>query len=137
LRVIEHPISDFPTWKAAFDRFAEKRRQSGVLGERIQQPVDDSRYMVLDLDFTSADEAQQFLTFLQTQVWASPSNAPALAGAPQTKILVAATRRTCGCVHLAVDATEGIPALRDLGAGRCAAAVSHTGSDQKACVPTC
>jgi hypothetical protein len=88
---IEHPISDFATWKAAFDRFADMRRQSGVLAERIQQPVGDSRYVVVDLDFASAEGAERFLAFLQTQVWSSPANSPALAGAPQTKILVAAT----------------------------------------------
>jgi len=88
---IEHPISDFATWKAAFDRFADMRRQSGVLAERIQQPVDDSRYVVVDLDFAGTEGAERFLAFLQTQVWSSPANSPALAGAPQTKILVAAT----------------------------------------------
>jgi hypothetical protein len=28
---IEHRITDFPTWKTAFDRFAEARDQAGVL----------------------------------------------------------------------------------------------------------
>jgi len=84
---IEHPISDFATWKAAFDRFADMRRQSGVLAERIQQPVDDSRYVVVDLDFAGTAEAERFLTFLRERVWSSPDSSPALAGTPQTRIL--------------------------------------------------
>jgi hypothetical protein len=48
---IEHPITDFGTWKAAFDRFAEARANSGVRGHRILRPVDDAHYVVIDLDF--------------------------------------------------------------------------------------
>jgi hypothetical protein len=84
---IEHPITDFGTWKAAFDRFAEMRQESGVRGHRILRPVDDTRYVVVDLDFQTAAEAERFLDFLQTRVWSSSRNAPALVGTPQTRIL--------------------------------------------------
>jgi len=84
---IEHPIIDFDLWKAAFGRFAEFRKQSGVLRHRIQRPVDDPKYVVIDLDFATTGEAERFLQFLQERVWSSPENAPALAGLPQTKIL--------------------------------------------------
>ena len=84
---IEHPISDFTTWKAAFDRFAPVRLQSGVRGHRIQRPVSDPRYIVLDLDFDNPAKAAAFLEFLQTRVWSSPENSPALAGDPRTAIL--------------------------------------------------
>jgi hypothetical protein len=84
---IEHPISDFATWKAAFDRFAAVRQQSGVRGHRIQQPVDDPQYIVVDLDFDSAVEAARFLEFLETRIWSSPESSPALAGDPRTAIL--------------------------------------------------
>ena len=63
---IEHPITDFGTWKAAFDRFAEAREKSGVRGHRILRPVDDAHYVVIDLDFQTASEAEKFLGFLQT-----------------------------------------------------------------------
>ena len=72
---IEHPVTDFGTWKAAFDRFAQARENSGVCGHRILRPVDDACYVVVDLDF------------LRTRVWTSTVNAPALAGTPQTRIL--------------------------------------------------
>jgi hypothetical protein len=84
---IEHPISDFTTWKAAFDRFAGVRQQSGVRSHRIQRPMDDPRYIVVDLDFDDPAEAEAFLEFLQTKVWSSPENSPALAGDPRTAIL--------------------------------------------------
>jgi hypothetical protein len=84
---IEHAISDIDTWMSAFNAFAEARRQAGVRGERIQRPIDDANYIVIDLDFDTADEAQRFLNFLKTQVWAIPENAPALAGTPSTMIL--------------------------------------------------
>jgi hypothetical protein len=45
---IEHPISDFGTWKTAFDRLAEARAKSGVRGHRILRPVDDACYVVVD-----------------------------------------------------------------------------------------
>ena len=84
---IEHSITDFGIWKAAFDRFAEARVKSGVRSYRILRPVDDPHYVVVDLDFETVGEAQRFLGFLQTNVWSSTQNAPALGGTPQTRIL--------------------------------------------------
>jgi hypothetical protein len=84
---IEHPITDFATWRAAYDRFAEQRRQAGVRAERVRQPVDDEHYVVVELDFPSRERAQHFLTFLETTVWASRDSSPALAGTPRTRIL--------------------------------------------------
>lgn len=87
---IEHAISDFDTWSAAFQRFEDVRLQFGVRGQRVQQPIDDPHYVVIDLDFDSPDDASRFLGFLETNVWTSTSNAPALVGRPLTKILQAA-----------------------------------------------
>lgn len=84
---IEHAISDFGSWSAAFERFAEARATFGVRAHRVQQPVDDPNYVVIDLDFDTHAEASRFLGFLQAKVWSSASNAPALVGTPQTKIL--------------------------------------------------
>jgi hypothetical protein len=84
---IEHAITDLPTWRTAFDRFAEPRRAAGVSSARIQQPVDDDRYVVVDLDFPTREQAERFRTFLETQVWARREASPALAGTPQTRLL--------------------------------------------------
>ena len=90
---IEHAIVDFALWSSAFDRFAEFREKAGVRAQRIQQPVDDPQYVVIDLDFDTAAEAEKFLAFLRDKIWTSPENAPALVGAPQTKILELASSR--------------------------------------------
>lgn len=84
---IEHAITDYDTWRSAFDRFADARRNGGVVGHRVSRPVDDPNYVVIDLDFETADKAEAFLGFLRTSVWPVPANAPALAGAPQARIL--------------------------------------------------
>lgn len=84
---IEHPVTDFDLWREAFERFAELREQSGVRGQRVQQPIDDAHYVVIDLDFDTVREAEAFLDFLQTRVWSIRESSPALDGAPQTKIL--------------------------------------------------
>ena len=87
---IEHPITDYRTWRAAFDGFAQRRTAAGVRAARIAQPVDDQHYIVIDLDFATIEEAATFLAFLQNTVWASAASAPALAGVPRTSILQAA-----------------------------------------------
>ena len=87
---IEHPVTDFSTWKAAFDRFTDVRKSSGVCAHRILRPVDDAHFVVIDLDFQTADQARMFLAFLREHVWSSAASAPALAGTPQTRIIEAA-----------------------------------------------
>lgn len=84
---IEHPISDLPTWLGAFNRFADARRDAGVTAERIHQPVDDDRYIVVQLDFDAVDAAEQFKTFLESVVWQSRDLSPGLAGTPRARVL--------------------------------------------------
>lgn len=86
---IEHPVTDFETWAGAFDRFAEARRSAGVRAHRVQRPIDDPEYVVVDLDFDTAEAAAAFHEFLTTVVWAVPENAPALAGTPRAVLLEA------------------------------------------------
>lgn len=85
--LIEHSISDFATWREAFARFADRRREGGVLAERIRQPVDDPGYVLVELDFATLGQSQGFLQFLETQVWANPASSPALVGSPRTLIV--------------------------------------------------
>jgi hypothetical protein len=75
---IEHAVTDFPTWKAAFDRFSQAR---------IRRKLDDPRYLVIELDFDTSEQAERFRRFLTDTVWASPDSSPALAGTPMTRIL--------------------------------------------------
>ena len=84
---IEHPISDLDTWLGAFDQFADARRQAGVTAQRIHQPVDDDKYIVVQLDFDNMDAAERFKGFLETVVWKSEDLSPALAGTPRARLL--------------------------------------------------
>jgi hypothetical protein len=84
---IEHPITSFTDWQAAFERFAAMRAQAGVRRQRVQRPVDDAHYVVVDLDFDTVDAAEGFLDVLKERVWSSRESSPALAGDPQTRVL--------------------------------------------------
>jgi quinol monooxygenase YgiN len=83
---IEHAISDYATWKAAFDRDPAFRKQSGVRRYAIHRPVDDPHYVMIDLTFDSVTDAEAMLTRLQ-EVWQSAAAAAALAGAPESRII--------------------------------------------------
>ena len=84
---IEHPIRDYELWQSAFDRFAQAREQAGVRSYVIRRPADDPGYLMIDLEFGSAEQAGAFAEFLRTRVWSAPDSSPALAGAPVTRIL--------------------------------------------------
>ncbi len=84
---IEHAISDYELWQRAFEGFAGVRAKAGVRGYTIRQPADDPKYLMLDLEFDTAAQAQAFDEFLRQRVWASPASSPALAGAVHTQIL--------------------------------------------------
>ena len=86
---IEHAISDFPTWRQAFDSIAEAREKAGVLSHRICRPVGDPRHLVIELDFDAEENADSFRQFLHNVVWANRGASPALVGTPQTRILQA------------------------------------------------
>lgn len=84
---IEHPVTDFEVWAGAFAGFEEHRRRAGVRHARVLRPVDDERYVVIDLDFDGPEQAEQFLGFLTSQVWSAPARSPGLAGMPMTRLL--------------------------------------------------
>ena len=68
---IEHPISSFDNWKAAFDRFSGLRQQSGVRRHQVLRPTNDPNYVIIDLEFDSPSEAEAFLAALRRNVWSS------------------------------------------------------------------
>lgn len=84
--LIEHAISDFDTWHDAFERFAARRKEAGVLRERVMQPIDDPRYVLIDLEFATVEAAQRFQQFLETEIWSNRANSPALEGSPRSRI---------------------------------------------------
>jgi hypothetical protein len=84
---IEHAITDLSTWLEAFGRFADARKGAGVVSQRIRQPIDDTNYIVVDLEFGSLDEAAAFKGFLETVIWQSNELSPGLDGAPTARLL--------------------------------------------------
>jgi hypothetical protein len=90
---LEHAISDFQLWKAAFDRDPVHRAQSGVRSHRVYRPLDDPNYVAVDLEFDTSEEAERFQVALG-QLWRSRQDAPALIGTPQVRIVEAVEARS-------------------------------------------
>lgn len=65
---IEHPIFDYDAWKKAFDSDPVGREKSGVRSYQILQPVDDSKYIMIDLEFDTVSQAEALLAAMQV-VW--------------------------------------------------------------------
>jgi hypothetical protein len=84
---IDHAISDLTVWRGAFASLQQVRRQAGVLHEMVRQPLGDPYRIVVDLEFDTVERAEAFLEFLESEIWATPANAPALVGSPTAVIL--------------------------------------------------
>lgn len=84
---IEHGITDLDTWLSAFNGFADARRNAGVRGQRVLQPVDDPQYILVDLEFDDVDAAKRFQEFLEGVVWQSKDLSPGLDGPPTARVL--------------------------------------------------
>lgn len=55
---IEHPVSNYERWKATFDSDPIDREGSGVQRYRIMRAADDPNYVMIDLEFEGASEAE-------------------------------------------------------------------------------
>ena len=55
---IEHPVPDFDGWKKAFDSDPVGREKSGVRRYRVLRPIDDANYVMIDLEFDAASQAE-------------------------------------------------------------------------------
>ena len=81
---VRHTVSDFDTWKSAFDGHASVRSSHGSTGERI---LHDGNAILVLIDFPDAASAQSFM--------ADPTLADAMVkggvvGAPDVSVLVEA-----------------------------------------------
>lgn len=90
---IEHPIRDFATWKAAFDRDPIGRERGGVRRYQVFRPMDDPHYIIIDLEFDDSRAAESFLAALR-ELWQSPAATPVLAGSPQTRLIEVVETKT-------------------------------------------
>jgi hypothetical protein len=90
---IEHPITSWDAWKAAFDRDPAGRQESGVRRYRIVRPVDDPNYIAVDLEFDDARKAEAFRESLEN-LWRSPQAAAVLGGgSPRARVVETVERR--------------------------------------------
>lgn len=62
---IEHQVPNYEGWKRAFDSDPVIREKSGMRSYRILRPIDDPNYVMIDLDFNTASEAEAHLATLR------------------------------------------------------------------------
>ena len=65
---IEHPVPNFDGWKKAFDSDPVGREKSGVRRYRVLRPMDDANYVMIDLEFNTASQAEALLAAMRV-VW--------------------------------------------------------------------
>ncbi len=65
---IEHPVPDYGQWKQAFDSDPASRERMGVRRYQVLRPVDDPRYVMIDLEFDSGREAEDLLAAMR-EIW--------------------------------------------------------------------
>jgi hypothetical protein len=81
---IEHAVTDFASWKDAYDTFADGRKQAGVTSERVRRLADEPNQVMIDLDFDSVSSAKGFYEYLEAEVF---PQAPHMTGATRVVIL--------------------------------------------------
>jgi hypothetical protein len=65
---IEHPVPSYERWKNAFDSDPVDRARSGVRRYQVSRPVDNPNYVLIDLEFDTASQAEALLDAMRT-VW--------------------------------------------------------------------
>ncbi len=81
---IEHPVPNFDAWKEAFDSDPLDRKRSGVRRHRILRPIEDPNYVMIDLEFDRASEAEAVEAALR-ELW----NRVDVGHSPQAQIVEA------------------------------------------------
>lgn len=71
---IEHAVPDFESWKRAFDNDPMNRKEAGVRRYQIFRSTTDANFVMIDLEFDSAPEAERMLERLRA-LWAGPGGA--------------------------------------------------------------
>ena len=65
---IEHPVPDFDGWKKAFESDPVGRKKSGVRRYQVLRPIDDANFVMIDLEFDTASQAEALLAAMRV-VW--------------------------------------------------------------------
>ena len=81
---IQHPVLSFEAWKRAFDHDPMDRKGGGVRRHQVLRSASDPNFVMIDLEFDTALEAQTFLDRLNV-LWRGPGRSVMLD--PETWIL--------------------------------------------------
>jgi hypothetical protein len=71
---IQHTVPNFDAWKKAFDSDPVGRKAGGVQRHTLYRAVADRSLVMIDLEFQTLPEAEQFLARLRV-LWAGPGGA--------------------------------------------------------------
>ena len=71
---IQHSVLNFEGWKRAFDSDPMDRKGAGVRRYHIHRAVGDPSFVMIDLEFESADDASRMLEKLR-DLWTGPGGA--------------------------------------------------------------
>jgi hypothetical protein len=71
---IQDAVPDFDGWKRAFDSDPLDRKASGVRRYHVHRSIADPNFVMIDLEFNSAGEAESVLEKLR-RLWAGPAGA--------------------------------------------------------------
>ncbi len=66
---IEHAVPDYENWKRAFDSDPVGREKMKVRRYQILRPLDNPNYVMINLEFDTADDAEALLAAMRA-VWA-------------------------------------------------------------------
>ena len=91
---IEHPIYDFESWKKAFNSDPVSREKSGVRRYQILRPVDDPKYVMIDLEFDTTKQAEALLAAMR-EVWGRVQGT--IMTNPQARIVNVVETKEYGC----------------------------------------
>ena len=65
---IEHPVPSYENWKQAFDSDPVGRERMKVRRYQILRPVDNPKYVMIQLEFDTAADAEALLAAMRA-VW--------------------------------------------------------------------
>jgi hypothetical protein len=65
---IEHPVPDYEAWKRSFDKDPVGRQKSGVRRYQVLRAIDDPNYIMIDLEFDTATDAEALLAAMRV-IW--------------------------------------------------------------------
>ena len=58
---VRHKVSNYETWRKAYDDFASVQKAKGVMGQAVYQATDNPNDITVTHDFASVAAAQDFV----------------------------------------------------------------------------